>query len=58
MQDKDSSLRQAAFKLSGDYFVNRPFTSSSALKEKGVFSSISSANFISLTSYSWELTLS
>ena len=52
MQDKDSSLRQAAFKLSGDCFVNRLFTSSSCLKEKGVFSSISSANFISLTNYS------
>ena len=52
MQERDSSLRLAAFKLSGDYFVKRFFTSSSCLKEKGVFSSISSANFISLTSYS------
>ena len=57
MQDRDSSLRHAAFKLSGDCFVNRLFTSSSCLKEKGVFSSISSANLISLTSYSLELTL-
>ena len=36
MQERDSSLRQAAFKLSGDCFVDRLFTSSSCLKEKGV----------------------